>query len=71
MNRTGLSEIMINWETEGLEKRGRPWRTCKDGIYTALSGRDLRVGEWDNRREWSVEGGGVGRRFKTVQYIYI
>ena len=57
MNRTGLAEIMINWEPEGREKRGRPRRTCKDGIYRAMSGRELRVGEWNSRREWSVEGG--------------
>ena len=54
---------MINWKPEGRKKRGRPRRTWKDGIYTAMSGRDLRIGGWNNRREWSVE---VGRRRQTL-----
>ena len=62
MNRTGLPKIMVNWKPEGRKNRGRPWRTRKDGINTAMSGRDLRVGEWNKRREWSRE---VGRRRQT------
>jgi hypothetical protein len=34
----------------------------KDGIYTGMSGRGLRMGEWNNRRQWSME---VGRHFQT------
>jgi hypothetical protein len=30
------------------KKRGRPRRTWKYGIYTAVNGRDLRMGEWNN-----------------------
>ena len=63
MNRMRLTKIMINWKTEGWKKRGRPRKTCKDGIYTAMSGRDLRIGGWNNRRQWSVE---VGRRRQTL-----
>ena len=39
-------------------------------IYTAMGGRDLRVGEWNNGRQWSME---VGRRLSDVvkrHYIY-
>jgi hypothetical protein len=52
---------MINWKPEGRKKRGRPRRTWKDGIYsyTAVSVRGLRMGEWNNRRQWNVE---VARR---------
>jgi len=53
---------MINWKPEGTEKRGRPRRTWKDGIYTALSERDLGVDEWNNRRQRNME---VGRRRQT------
>ena len=62
MNPTRLPKIMINWKHEGEKKRGRPRRTWKDGIYTAMSERDLRMGEWNNRRQWNVE---VGRRRQT------
>ena len=37
MNPTRLPKIMINWKPEGRKKRGRPRRTWKDGIYTAMS----------------------------------
>ena len=47
---------------EEKKKRGRPRRTWKDGIYTAMSERDLRMGEWNSRGQWNVE---VGRRRQT------
>jgi len=30
---------MIHWKPEGRKKWGRPRRTWKDGIYTAMNGR--------------------------------
>jgi hypothetical protein len=62
MDPTRLPKIMINWKPEGRKKRGHPRRTWKDGIYTAVSERDLRMGEWNNRRQWNME---VGRRRQT------
>jgi len=38
-DRERLPKIMINWKREGRKKRGRPRRTWKDGIYTAMGGR--------------------------------
>ena len=61
MDPTQLLKIMINWKPEGRKKRGRP-RTWKDGIYTAMSGRDIRMGELNNRRQWNME---VGKRRQT------
>ena len=62
MDPTRLPKIMIHWKPKRRNKRGRPRRTWKDGIYTAMNGRDLRMGEWNNRREWNVK---VGRRRQT------
>jgi len=59
MDPTRLPKIMIHWKPEGRKKRGRPRRTWKDGIYTVMNGRDLRMGEWNNRRQWNMT---VGRR---------
>jgi hypothetical protein len=39
---------MINWKLEGRKKQSRHGRTWKDGIYTAMSERDLRMGEWNS-----------------------
>jgi hypothetical protein len=50
MDPTRLPKIIIHWKPKGRKKRGRPRRTWKDEIYTAMNERDLRMGEWDNRR---------------------
>jgi len=62
MDTTRLTKITINWKPEGRKKRGRPRRTWKNGIYTAMNERGLRVGEWNNRKKWNIE---VGRRRQT------
>ena len=57
-----LPKSMINWKSERRKKRGRSRRTWKGGIYTAMSERGLRMGEWINRRQWNMA---VGRRRQT------
>jgi hypothetical protein len=54
---------MINWKPKGRKKRGHPQRTSRDGIYTAMNERDLRMGEWSNRRQWSIEVGRLRQTF--------
>jgi len=49
MDPTPVPKIMIHWKTEGRKQRGRRRRTWKDGIYTAMIERDLRMGEWNNQ----------------------
>ena len=39
MDRMRLPKIMINRKQVGGKKRGRPRRTWKDGIYTAMGER--------------------------------
>jgi hypothetical protein len=58
MDPTRLPIIMIHWEPEGRNKRGRPRRTWK-----AMNERELRMGEWNSRRQWSMA---VGRRSQTL-----
>ena len=60
---------MFNWKHEGRKKRGRPRRTCKDGIYTAISERDLRKGEWNNRGDGVWKSEGVAEVLKP-RYVY-
>ena len=62
MDPTRLLKIMIHWKPEGRKKPGRPRRTWKDGIYTAMNETDLRMGEWNNRRQRNMK---VGRRRQT------
>jgi hypothetical protein len=42
---------------EESQKRGRPRKTWNDGIFTDMSERGLRIGEWNNRRQWNMEDG--------------
>jgi hypothetical protein len=48
MDPTRLPKITINWKPEGRIKRGCPRRIWKDGIYTAMREKGLRMGEWNN-----------------------
>jgi hypothetical protein len=63
MYQTRIPKIMIHGKPEGRKKRGCPRRTWKDGIYTAMNGRDLRMGEWNNRRQWNMKDGRRRRTF--------
>jgi hypothetical protein len=60
---------MTHWKTEGKKERGRPWRTWKGGICTAMNGRDLRMSEWNNRRQWNMKVERRRQSFKTAQYM--
>jgi hypothetical protein len=67
MDPTRLQKIMINWKPQGTKKKKRPSRrTWKDGIYTAMRERGLRMGEWNNRRQWNWKSEGVARRLKPA-----
>jgi len=63
MDPTRLPKITIHWKPEGRKKRGRPRRTWKDGIYTAMNEKDLRMGEWNDRRQWNMKVGGRRQTF--------
>jgi hypothetical protein len=65
MDSTRLPKIMIHWEPEGMKKRGRPRRTWKEGIYRAMKERHLRMGEWNNRRQWRIYNT-LGPRFTNL-----
>jgi hypothetical protein len=62
MDPTRLPKIVIHWKPEGRKQRGNPRRTWKDEIYTAMNEGDLRMGEWNNRRQWNMK---VRRRRQT------
>jgi hypothetical protein len=34
-----------------------------------MNGRDLRMGEWHNWRQWNMKVGGRRQTFRTVQHI--
>ena len=52
---TPLPKCTVNWKPEGRKKRDLPRRTCKDGIDTVMSERELIIGEWNDRRQRNME----------------
>jgi hypothetical protein len=50
MDPTRLAKIMIHWKPEGRKKR-------------ALSERDMRMGGWNNRRQWNMAVGRCRQKF--------
>jgi hypothetical protein len=44
--------------------RGRPEKNWMEGLKTAKNGRNLKEGQWEDRKQWSL---GVGQRRKTLQ----
>lgn len=70
MEEKRLSKKAMKWIPPGRKKRGRPKRNWMKGIRKAMSVRDLRNGEWDNRGKCKL---GIGQRRRTflTDYIYI
>jgi len=71
MDPTRLPKIMVNRKPEGRKKRGLPRRTWKDGIYTGMSERGLRIGDWNNRRLEYGSRKASTYVLKPRKYIYI
>jgi len=53
MDLTRLPKIMIHWKPERRKTPGRPRRTWKHGINTAMNESNLKMSEWNNRRKLS------------------
>lgn len=62
MDETRLPKKIMNWIPPNRRKRGRPKKTWKEGITKAMSSRDLRDDQWDNRAMWKL---GIGQRRRT------
>jgi hypothetical protein len=47
---------MIHWEPEGRKNEAVPEEPGKMEYtwYIAMKERDLKMGEWNNRRQWSM-----------------
>lgn len=62
MGELRLPKKAMDWVPPHRRKRGRPKKTWKEGIANAMSDRDLREGQWSDRRGWQL---GIGQRRKT------
>ena len=62
MEESRLPKKVMNWIPPNRRKRGRPRKTWKEGIAKAMSSRDLREGQWEDRKRWKLD---IGQRRKT------
>jgi hypothetical protein len=63
MDPTHLPKIMIHWEPERRKNEAVPKEPGRRETHTAMNERDLKMSEWNNRRQWSMA---AGRRRQTL-----
>jgi hypothetical protein len=57
-----LPKIALKWRTRQKRARGRPKKNWMEGIKEAKKERNLKEGQWEDRKQWSL---GVGQRKNT------
>jgi len=50
---------MLDWVPNRRRKRGRPRRDLRENIHLEMERRNLRPGDWENRKTWQA---GCGKR---------
>jgi hypothetical protein len=59
-----LLKITLKWMPKQRRARGRPKKNWVEGLKKAMNGRNLKEGQWEDRKQWSL---GVGQRRKKFQ----
>ena len=59
-----LPKLIMEWIPGKRRKRGRPRKTCMEGVRAAMKTRHLEADQWLNRKEWCL---GSGRRRQLSQ----
>ena len=57
-----LPKIALKWMPKQKRSQGRPTKNWTEGIRKAMNERNLKEGQWEDRKQWSL---GVGQRRKT------
>jgi hypothetical protein len=59
-----LPKIALKWKPKQRRARGRPKKNWMEGIKKAMNGRNLKEGQWEDRKQWSL---GVEQRRKSFK----
>jgi len=59
-----LPKLIMEWIKGERRKRGRPRKTCMEGVRAATKTRHLEGDQWLNRKKWCL---GSGRRRQLSQ----
>ena len=57
-----LSKKALKWMPKQKRVRGRLKKNWMEGIRKAMNKRNLKKGQWEDRKQWSL---GFGQRRKT------
>jgi hypothetical protein len=49
-----IPKLIMEWVPEERRKRGRPRKTCMEGVKAAMTARNLEQDQWRNREEWHL-----------------
>jgi hypothetical protein len=55
-------KISLKWRSKQKRPRGRPKKNWMEGIKKAVNERNLKEGQWEDRKQWGL---GVGQRKRT------
>ena len=58
-----LPKIALKWMPKQKRARGRPKKNWTEIIRKAMNEINLNVGQWEDRKQWSL---GVGQRRKRL-----
>ncbi|XP_030754467.1 uncharacterized protein LOC115881198 [Sitophilus oryzae] len=59
MDNTRLPQKVLNWLPQKRRKQGIPRTNWMEGVKKAMSSRDLRDGDWNERNQWRL---GIAQR---------
>jgi hypothetical protein len=71
MAKRRLPKMALKWIPKQERARGRPKKNWMEGIKKAMNERNLNEGQLEDRKQWSLGVGQLGKRFETDIYIYI
>jgi len=57
-----LPKIALKWMPKQKRARGRPKENWMEGVRKAMNERNLKEGQWEDRKQWSLD---VGQRRTT------
>ena len=52
-----IPKLIVDWTPWERGKRGRPRKTCIEGVQAAMTTRNLEPDRWRNREEWRLVSG--------------
>jgi hypothetical protein len=60
-----LPKIAVKWMPKQKRARGRPKKNWMEGKKKSMNGRNLKEGQWEDRKQWSLGIGQCRKSSKT------